>query len=227
MIEYTSSYDRKKSVVIILLLSLVLTYLFNSFAYEPYIGTVMQSIKDSNVNLYFFLDILGFIKFPLSYGFFFILMWKFYDKYAWKLPFIHFNSGIPDISGEWIGILKSDRKNKRTKEYVTRKMKMEIKQTFTKMRIDCTFYDDSGDNINSTSVSDVIAIIYDDSGIDLKFSFVNQSREIGTKATKYYGHNEFRIENNATSREMIGTYFTGRDSGQHKGVMELFEANTK
>lgn len=169
MRKYTTSYDRKKSVAVIIFLSFILTYLFNSFAYEPYFSRGMQSLKESNENFYSLLDIIGIIKFPLSIGFFFSLIWKFYDNYAWKLHFLHINPDIPDISGEWNGKLKSNRKNKKSNKYITRKVKMEIKQTFTKMRIDCTFYDDSGENINSTSVSDVIAISYDDSGIDLKF----------------------------------------------------------
>lgn len=152
-------------------------------------------------------NILGI---PFWYG---ILM-CFYEKIVWKWPLLYKLHNIPNLNGIWSGTLTSSYNGK------TIPMKMEIKQTWSKISFHSVFT-----NTNSESYSNVAAIYVEgNNGIEISFAFKNDNYSVPDKMQSYDGYNILKLVHENTIK---ARYFNNRENpnpnfkGGNKGVFEI------
>ncbi len=221
MKKYSSNYNRDKVVIVLIMLSLVISLVFNKYIFPCLFEPIVDFLEKNAVELYNLLLEIDWIIKPIEYIVIYEVLRNLYDNKLWKAKvFNRFNlCSMPNISGKWIGDSVSSRTNE-DGQLITRYMQMDIVQSFTKIKVTCCFFSDVDRTIQtSISDNDLSGLFYDEASIGLRFVFKNRSKEVHTKSKNYMGYNEFQI--NTTLDEMEGDYFTGRDTGQHSGKMKL------
>ncbi len=164
-------------------------------------GIILKVLEWLDVNQ----NILGV---SFLYG---ILTW-FYNDVAWKYcKLLH---GIPNLSGEWEGNLKSSFNDDEIS------MVMKVKQTWSKISIQIEFT-----KTDSLSNSNVAAIYVDGSkGVQIFFGYSNDSYDVSNKMQSHTGYNILTLLNDNTIK---AKYFNDRQNpdprikGGNKGTFEL------
>lgn len=221
MKKYSSSYHRDNVVIALILLSLVISLVFNKYIFPFIFEPTLDFLEQNAVELYKLLLEIDWILKPIEYIVLYEVLRRLYDNKLWKIKiFNKFNlCSMPNINGMWLGELVSSRKNE-DGELIVRYIQMEIVQSFTKIKVTCCFFADVDRTIQtSISDNDLSGLFYDEASINLNFVFRNRSKEVHTESKNYMGYNEFKIK--TTLDEMEGEYFTGRDTSQHNGTMIL------
>lgn len=223
MKEYLTNVRREHYKYCIFVISFVLTSLFNFYLY-PKVENLYSYLETKNESLYHILQLLGLLLGPLTLPLIYNLIFNYFENKLWKCLFkIRLISQvIPDLNGEWVGKLTSSRKNLVDGLPIERKVKVTISQTFSKINIKSEFFDN--DKQTSTSYSSLCCLNNFDSYFDLEFIFHNTSEEVHTVSKEYLGFNKFKI--NKEVNLMKGSYFTGRDSEQNHGKIELIRLIT-
>lgn len=218
MKEYITNAKREKIKYSIIAISLIITFIVNYYFF-PEIEILYLTLKSKNESLYYLLSIIGWLAGPLTLPLIYSLIYIYIDNLLWvhlcKMDF--FDTKIPNLNGSWEGKLISSKKDKETKKNIERIVKVTIIQTFSKISIKSEFFDAEGQT--STSYSSLCCLNNFISYYDLEFIFLNRSEEINTTSKEYSGYNKFTI--NKELDFMKGTYFTGRDSQQNHGKIEL------
>ena len=134
------------------------------------------------------------------------LMVTLYEKFLWKYsPF----SKIPNISGEYIGTIKSDYDDK------IRNVNFTIKQT----RLSVEIYVKTDESISRTVIG-TIENIYDKD--ELIYTYMNEPKaQHRSHSNIHYGTAIFILDN---KDQLSGNYFTDRNT---TGEMELKKIQTK
>jgi hypothetical protein len=148
-----------------------------------------------------------------AFAIFGILFW-FFDKFIWKLKWIHEIAGIPDFSGTWEGVLKSSF-NDALEIPVT----MVIKQNWSKLSVVSTFPE-------SQSGSDSAHIeVSQSEGPLLKFTYVNRATNISWDEKAHQGTNElfFQDIDKKTKRYNLirAYYYNNREKHGNTGIITL------
>lgn len=221
MDSYATNIDRKKVVIYLTIISIVFSFIFNQYVY-PIIDIFLNQCKIIFPDLYDVLDLVDLSVGPLTYGIIFLLLWYVYDRKIWKVK-IKSSNLMPNINGKWEGTLISSYKNidANQTEPTKRIMKMTIIQSYSCMSVECEFFDPLTNEKTSSSKSDLIGLFDENGFIILKFSYDNHSKEISTLSKQYSGYNYLKI--NRELNKMDGFYYTGRDSGQNHGNIELIK----
>lgn len=201
--------NRKTAIVILSIISLIL----NSILYE----LIEKFISFLKIHCAFFdyflnfLDQIGltvnFFTFTAILGF---LYWIF-SKKLWKICLLKKHHHIPDLNGTWNGkLISSYKKDDGTSTILN--ISASIKQDWDKISIHFTFPD-------SSSYSNYAALDVDaNSGVELVFTYVNNSKNVDLKTRKHEGCNILNYDEQ--SNTLTGRYFTNREKGTY-GNIEL------
>lgn len=138
----------------------------------------------------------GFTSFSVSFGLVFSIFLFAFDKWLWKLI-----SGLPDLNGEWTAEGVSSYQPEQTGEPYKYTMKVQIKQTFSKIEVDT-------ETENSTSLSTMAGFELDHAIPVFRYAFENVPLSRATEELQRHpGLVELRIY---ASEEMRGDYFSGK-----------------
>lgn len=143
-----------------------------------------------------------------------------FDKWLWKCPVFSWFMTVPDISGNYTGQIEFVYNEKRQ----SKKCKMEIKQTSTRVNVKTLFIGDDANEPSTSSCSLVAAIVDDERKGNLKLVFVyeNQGSYVaGDTLTQHYGTNVLNIIINKKTIELDGYYYTNRKPNQTMGAMKV------
>ena len=195
---------RKKIIGVLVLLSAILTPLFNSLI------QMVLSLCRNNAVLNYFVNYLNMksISISISYVAVFGFLFWFVNRFFY-LPILSKITGMPDVRGKWKGVLHSNYNGGTDMQ-----MTLKIKQSWMKLQCVAIF--------ERSSSNSIMGRIYqsNDDEIKLEFAFCNTSQDPGVIQQNYYGFNFFTIRGN----KMTGIYFTNRTSSGEvttKGDMDL------
>ena len=207
---YTINTDARKKVVIgIFILSILLSSVLTYWLEAP-ISNVKVLIQKYEwiEQLFKICDAVGVTTNFIGIPSLFLVLYQLFDRVIWHWKWVRKIHGVPDLRGHWEGTLKSITAQK------TLDMKLDVKQTWTKINFFCTFP-------KSTSSSNVASIFTDRDGVvKIGFGFFNQSREL---PQQYDGYNILNMDDET---HLFGRYFNNRDNsniGGKEGNIGTFE----
>lgn len=217
---HTYSVDkdlRAKVVVWIFIVSMLISLALNGLFADVIRNVIMfleQSSVKEFVKLLEWLEVNpNFLGMPFWYG----VITFFYERWIWK--FFKWWHQIPDLEGKWEGNLTSSYNGKSIS------MKMDIKQTWSKISFKSTFPD-----TNSSSYSNVAAIhVAGNNGIEIYFGFKNDSYSVLDKLQSYNGYNILQLTD---QNKIKARYFNERENpdpnctGGNKGTFELTKVDS-
>ncbi len=215
MHSYSIDRDlRVRVAVYIFIISIVISVILNDYCADiiENFMVVLENGKAGNV-----LKVLEWLEVNqniLGVSFWYGILTWFYNDVAWKWKCFKALHGIPDLSGEWEGNLKSSFNDKEIP------MEMKVKQTWSKISIQTDFT-----KTNSLSSSNVAAIYVDGSkGTQIFFGYSNDSYDISSKMQTHAGYNILTLLND---NKIKARYFNDRQNpdpkikGGNKGTFEL------
>lgn len=139
---------------------------------------------------------------------FFALIWALFDNVIWRIPPLKHWHHIPYVGGTWVGELKSSHEDDDGNRVVM-PMRMDIKQTFSKMSVHCSFEE------SSESYAVIAGIVDCDEANDectLEFSYRNKAIDESVvfdtdRDSSYSGFNTLRL----IADKATGDYVTLRN----------------
>lgn len=138
-----------------------------------------------------------------------ILNWLFETK-LWKIPLIIKLTGVPNVSGNYVGILNSSYQGGKQIP-----IELTIEQNFSKMEFLSTFPE-----TNSKSNSKMGALTkYDGRRVEFIFAYGNESDDFNIESQSHEGLNTLCFDLDKGLIE--GKYFTNRGKHPNKGTMKL------
>lgn len=157
------------------------------------------------------------LSIPFTFAAFFFI----YDKWLWSWPPFSRVSGVPDISGEWVGPLYSSYRSDGSGESDTAdepkgslRPVFTIHQTWTKMEV-------NGDFENSRSESTTASFRTEKGNPQLVFTYVNHPRTPQKNDGPHEGVNKLRLVTDGDENDVLeGEYYTDSSRNNH-GTMEL------
>ncbi len=142
---------------------------------------------------------------PIDTMAFYGLLYFAYDRYIWRWPIIHRLgiSAIPNLSGEWVGEVRSVLPNGTLAgDSFSRKIEIVIQQTWTEMSIQgCT------DISKSHSVS---ASIITNHECSVAYEYSNEPLT-GAPDTMHAHRGTTFLSIDSKTRSLVGEYYSGRD----------------
>jgi len=203
IIERNKQNCRKKVYIILFIISFLITKFLQ--------------IALANIKLF---DIPNFIKFwfsiPSFFGVFGIVYWVF-NNYLWKWNIINKLLTVPNLSGDWIGFIKTSHNGQDINNKI--EVKMEICQTWNQIKI-------ISKTNNSSSESKLGGIITDKANIKLKFEYQNQpDYDSDENLYMHIGYNIFDIKSINNITMLTGKYFSGRSRKNH-GVIKVIKKDS-
>ncbi len=203
MHQYSVDNSKRKTVLywivaVSVIFSTILLYCWDKLS--PIVDQLLQK-SDLLLKIWDLLSrfelIPSIIQIPILFAFF---NWL-YNNYLWKCKWLQKWHGIPDLSGEWSGILTSSYQNKKID------MALVIKQTWNTISCRSTFNE-------SSSCSESASLFTNDvRGPVLRFSFQNKSENLACGAQTYEGYNMLVLEDN----QLKGFYMNNRTNPHQPG----------
>lgn len=197
MHNYTIEGDiRTKITVYITIVSVIMLFIFSLILNNFGVESLPLPININNqkiLKLCFGLFKIGAI---------FSVLYAIFNNWIWKNKYMKKIHKIPDLNGVWhgefISSFKDDFGNK-----ITGTCDMKIKQTWSKISIECNF------NL-SESHSKTAVISNDSNGIQLKFEYSNKpNKTVDENLKEHSGYNTLTYDE---ERETLkGEYYTNRN----------------
>lgn len=209
MINYSLDSDiRKKVIVGLFIISFAINIPLN-YVWDLLFSLILKiSVVEQVVSQF---EIIGVVAKQLSIIAVFGLLYTIFSKWMWKLRVVKRFTKVPDLNGEWEGVLESSYKDPNTKKPVILDITATITQTWNTIQVICHFP-------NSSSYSRTATLqINANKGMVLGFSFNNDSKDVNLPVRQYTGYNEL-VYNGENKLE--GNYFTDRGRGTH-GTINL------
>ena len=209
MINYSLDSDiRKKVIVGLFIISFAINIPLN-YVWDLLFSLILKIPVVEQVVSQF--EIIGVVAKQLSIIAVFGLLYTIFSKWMWKLRVVKRFTKVPDLNGEWEGVLESSHKDPDTKKSVILDITATITQTWNAVQVICHFP-------NSSSYSRTATLqINANNGVVLGFSFNNDSKDVNLSVRQYIGYNEL-VYNGENKLE--GKYFTNRGKGTH-GTINL------
>lgn len=145
------------------------------------------------------------------------LLWGWYECKLWRLPFFSCLNTTPDIAGTYCGEIRF-RFSGQSEQ--VKKCKLQIKQTCSRIKVECVFNREG--EANTKSRSRVASILTDELGDhQLYFYYHNRGSCMSHDTLNAHdGMNVLDIVNENGSIRLEGYYFTNRDP-QTKGCITV------
>ena len=197
--NYFRYYKPKALIVFILIFGTIINYVVNL--------------------LHSYLEEYGihYIQYPTTTAILFLLI-VYVNKKQWKRAPLKYMYNVPDVSGRYEGEVIF--KNPIKKEIQTKNCALEVKQTGSKLKIDCYFEnEDKSENTLSNSLVESLIKNSNDT-YSLVFTYNNNGNQV-KNLTQHYGTNILDFFENESGKYLKGIYYTNREPNQTKGEMKL------
>lgn len=207
--------DGRKIKVYVTIFFVILTSLLYSFFQYIGILDILEKLENSFDMLSPLID-WGFVSIVITpmviFGFFYFL----FNTYIWKWKVVNKIIGIPNVNGEYKGLLISSYINKETGLKIDPiEMVLIVNQTFESIKFISKF-----PNSPSTSVSNMGGLMSCENGIaEFIFAYSNKSRDITIENDRHEGMNILRFD--LKNGIVEGEYFNNRGEKPNKGNVEL------
>ncbi len=146
-----------------------------------------------------------------------ILLIAFIDKKLWcKKPFKYLFI-IPNLSGRYEGWIKYQHPI--TKIESSKKCTIEIYQTGSKVKLNCYFQKENGEEKTPSKSLIETVVKNDDNTFSLVFNYQNDG--ILGKFSPHHGTNILKFIKNSEGQFLKGIYYTNREPYQTRGEMEV------
>ena len=137
MINYSLDSDiRKKVIVGLFIISFAINIPLN-YAWDLLFSLILKIPVVEQVVSQF--EIIGVVAKQLSIIAVFGLLYTIFSKWMWKLRVVKRFTKVPDLNGEWEGVLESSHKDPDTKKSVILDITATITQTWNAVQVICHF----------------------------------------------------------------------------------------
>ena len=208
MHPYSLINNEKSRIRTTWILCILTLCVFNFLESKGLINFIQELEK--SIDLLSFLSKYGVVTLIITPLLIFQLLYTLFEKMLWKIPLVMKWTGVPDISGKYMGILYSSYQGGKQLP-----IELTIEQNFSKIEFISTFTE-----TNSKSNSKMGALMKcDEHRVEFIFAYANESKDFNIESQAHEGMNTLYFDLNKGSIE--GKYFTNRGIIPNKGTMEL------
>lgn len=214
MHPYSVNNGKKIKIMVPVFLAILTSLVYSIFQALGLID-ILQSVENSIKWLSPLID-WGFLTVVITPMTIFGVFYFLFNKYIWKWKVVNKFLEVPNINGQYEGLLKSTYIDKKTDKCVEPiRMTLKVNQTFDGIKFFSNFPDTP-----SSSASNIGGLIsFEDGVAEFIFAYSNKSRDITIENDRHDGMNILRF--NIVEGSVQGEYFNNRGKKPNKGTMEL------
>lgn len=207
--------NKKKIKIMVPVLLVILTSLVYSVFQSLGLIDILQSFENSMGCFSPLID-WGFITVVITPMTIFGGLYFLFNKYIWQWKVVNKFLEVPNINGQYEGLLKSTYVDKKTGKCVEPiRIILKVTQTFDEIKFLSNFPD-----APSSSVSNIGGLVsFEDEIAEFIFAYSNKSRNKTIENDRHDGMNILRFD--IVDGTVQGEYFNDRGEKPNKGTMEL------